>query len=180
LLSGAWWFYYKFGFRPRDPEIRELVRQELEKIKRDRSYRTSTARLNRLAADNMFFYLGRRRSDVLGWISLGNIGLRVSRYLAERFGADRERGIRTCSKEAARLLGLRNLRRLSRGERIAWDRWSPLVLALPGVERWSEKERRALAAVVRAKGGRRESDFVRLFDGHAKLRRAILHLARDE
>lgn len=180
LLSGAWWFYYKFGFRPRDPEIRELVRKELKKIKGDRSYRTSPARLNRLAADNMFFYLGRRRPDVLGWISLGNIGLKVSRYLAERFGADRERGIRTCSREAARLLGLRDPRRLTRGERIAWDRWSPLVLALPGVERWSGAERRALATVVRAKGGQRESEFVRLFDGHAKLRRAILQLAKDE
>ncbi len=179
LLSGAWWFYYKFGFRPRDPVIRELVRQELRKIKKDPSYRTSPARLNRLAADNMFFYVGRRRSDVLGRISLGEIGLKVSRYLAGRFGADRERGIRTCSGEAARLLGLRDLRRLSRGERIAWDRWSPLVLALPGVERWSGAEKRALAAVVRAKGGRRESDYVRLFDRHSKLRRAILRLAGD-
>jgi hypothetical protein len=47
-------------------------------------------------------------------------------------------------------------------------------MALDGVEKWSLAERRALAAVVKAKGGRHESEFVRLFDRHAKLRRAVV------
>jgi hypothetical protein len=33
---------------------------------------------------------------------------------------------------------------------------------------------------VKAKGGRRESDFVRLFDRHRRLRRAVLRLAAAE
>jgi hypothetical protein len=32
---------------------------------------------------------------------------------------------------------------------------------------------------VKAKGGRRESDFVRLFDAHRRLRKAIAVLAQD-
>jgi hypothetical protein len=32
---------------------------------------------------------------------------------------------------------------------------------------------------VKAKGGRRESDFVRLFDAHRKLRKAVAMLAKD-
>ena len=47
-----------------------------------------------------------------------------------------------------------------------------------GVKVAVESARRALARVVRAKGGRRESDFVRLFDRHRPLQRAILKLAR--
>ncbi|HET6342346.1 MAG TPA: hypothetical protein VFG78_09220 [Gemmatimonadota bacterium] len=178
LESGAWWFYYKLGFRPRHPEIRALVREELARIRADRSYRTNRQRLRRLAADNLFYFLGRSRRDVLGRIAMGNVGVRITRYLAERFGSEREQGIRTCSEEAAWLLDVRNLRRLPPDERTAWERWSPLVRILPGVERWSSAERRALVSVVRAKGGRRESDFVRLFDGHVRLRRAILDLAR--
>ncbi len=178
LRSGAWWFYYKLGFRPRNPEIRALVRKELAGIRKDPAHRSSQAVLRRLAADNLFWSLGRSRPDVLGRIAMGNVGARISRYLAERFGGERERGIRTCSEEAARLLGVRNLRRLPHDERTAWERWSPLVRILPGVETWSPTEQRALAAVVRTKGGRRESEFVRLFDGHARLRRAILDLAK--
>jgi hypothetical protein len=53
---------------------------------------------------------------------------------------------------------------------------APLVVGLPGVSSWSRSERRALAGVVRAKGGRRESDFVKRFDAHPRLGRAVLRL----
>jgi hypothetical protein len=76
-------------------------------------------------------------------------------------------------------LRLRSLRGFSRDERLWWRRWSPLVCALPGIERFDARERRALADVIRAKGGRRESDFVGKFDAHPRLRRAIRTLARN-
>jgi hypothetical protein len=179
LKSGAWWFYYKLNFRPEDRTVRRLLRQELGRMKRNRKHRSSIATLQQLTAENMWFYLNDRRDDVLGKLSLGNVGLRISRYLAKRFGADRERGIKTCAREVAELLELSSLKDLSAGERLAWDRWSPLVLILPGVQKWSTEERRELARVVRAKGGRRESDFVRLFDDHKKLRRAVVKLTDE-
>ena len=116
----------------------------------------------------------------MGRIDLGPVSLRLSRYVAERFGADREKAGRECSREAARVLGVRSRRGFSAGERLAWERWSPLILCLPGVERWSRADKRALERVVRAKGGRRESDFVPLFDRHKRLRRAILEVAAEE
>ena len=136
------------------------------------SHRSSIATLEKLSSDYVYFFPGPQRQDVMGRIDLAPVSLRLSRYVAERFGADREKASRESSREAARLLGVPSLRGLSRGERIAWERWSPLVLCLPGVERWSRNERRAMAALIRAKGGRRESDFVPLFDRHDRLRRA--------
>ena len=179
LKSGAWWFYYKLGFRPHDPDVRRVMRAELAKMKRRPGHRSSLATLRELVQSNVFLYLGKRRKDVRGRISLGNIGLKVTAYMAERFGADRDAGVRTCSREAARMLGVRSMSRWSRGERLWWDRWSPLIMTLPGVERWSASNKRALVRVVRAKGGRRESDFVRLFDRHRRLRAAVLRLAEE-
>jgi hypothetical protein len=178
LESGAWWFYYKMGFRPYDPEVRKLLRRELATMKRNPRHRSSIATLEQLASEHVYLFLDSERKDVLGRISLGNIGLAVSRYLARRFGSDRELGLRTCASEAARLLGVRPVSRSTPGERLAWERWSPLVLALPGVRRWTPEQKRALAQVVRAKGGRRESDFVRRFDAHRRLRSAMVELAR--
>jgi len=179
LKSGAWWFYYKLGFRPRDPTILRLVDKEVEKIKAHRGYRTSIAKLNRLSSVDMYLHLNESRDDVLGMFARENVGLRIVRYLAQRFGGEREQGLETCSREAAELLGLRSLNKLSPDEAQAWERWSPLVLLLPGVESWPVSARSALARVVRAKGGRRESDFVRLFDRHSRLRRAVLDLAHS-
>ena len=67
----------------------------------------------------------------------------------------------------------------SAGERLAWNRWSPLVLLLD-VESWKAGERRALVDVIRAKGGRHEWEFVRRFDGHRRLREALRVLALRE
>ncbi len=50
------------------------------------------------------------------------------------------------------------------------------MLLLPGVEAWSPAERAGLVKVVRAKGGRRETEFVRRFDAHRALRRGLLRL----
>jgi hypothetical protein len=175
--SGAYWFYYKLGFRPAAPKALALVQQELERLAARPGERTSPRMLHRLAAEYVFLHAGRARTDVLGRVSIGSIGLRVSRLLAARGGADRERAVRECSREAARLLGVRSFGAWSPGERLAWGRWSPLVLALGDVDRWPAPDRRALIDVVRAKGGRRESDFVRLFDRHRRLRRAVLRLA---
>ncbi len=177
LQSGAWWFYYKLGFRPHDPEVLELADRELRKMKKNPRHRSTIATLEKLSAVEMFLHLGKSREDVLGIVSREEIGFKVCAYLAERFGRDRERGIRTCAREAARLLGVRSRKRFTAGERLTWNRWAPLVMTLPGVERWSEKNRRALARVIRAKGGRRESDFVRLFDRHRPLWQAVLKLA---
>ncbi|MBI1797552.1 MAG: hypothetical protein HYR74_10925, partial [Candidatus Eisenbacteria bacterium] len=105
------------------------------------------------------------------------VGLAVQRMVADRFGSDRERAARVCRAEAATRLGGGPGRGWSGGERLAWERWSPLVIVLPGLERWSAGERRRLIAVIRAKGGPRESEFVRRFDRHARLRAAIRRLA---
>jgi hypothetical protein len=177
LKSGAWWFYRKLGFRPDDPEVRRIAREELRAMKRDPAHRSGLRTLRKLVTADVFYFVKREREDVLGRLPLGEIGLGIARAAARRFGSDREAAVRTASAEAARMLGLGSRGRLTPGERLWWDRWSLLVSALRGVERWSAEEKRALARIVLAKGGRRESEFVRLFDRHRKLRRAILGLS---
>ena len=178
LASGAWWFYQRLGFRPRERGALALMQSELARQRRDPRHRSSRAVLVRLAAHNVYYSLGRARRDVIGEVALGRIGLAASAHLARRFGAERERGARTCAHEAARRFGLRSFAGWSAAERLAWNRWAPLLVQFPRVERWSRAEKRAALAAVRAKGGRRESDFVCLFDGHPKLRAALLALAR--
>jgi hypothetical protein len=177
LASGAWWFYRKLGFRPRDPATLALARKEESRVASHPRRRTPPARLERLASVPVFWGRGRARRDVLGEIGLGTIALHASRHLARGWGADREAGVAAASEEAARLLGVRSFRGFGAGERLAWERWAPLVCVLPGLGRWTLAERRALATAVRAKGGRRESDFVLLTNRHAPLRRALVRLA---
>ncbi|MCC7012129.1 MAG: hypothetical protein IT454_06190 [Planctomycetes bacterium] len=178
LKSGAWWFYQKLGFRSRAPAVLALMERELARLARDPGQRSSLSTLKVLAKENVYWYAGRERDDVIGLFPLDRVGLAITDYLAARFGSDRERGEHVCAAEAATRCGVRDWRRWSADERLWWTRWSPLLLLLPGLERWSADERASLVAVVRAKAGRRESDFVRAIDAHSKLRSALRALVR--
>jgi hypothetical protein len=180
IRSGAWWFYQKLGFRPREAELLRLMRREVKRQKARASHRSSPATLRQLASSGLYLQLGRPRDDVIGILSTGNVGLAVTRYVTRRFGGDRRKAERTCAREAAELLGVRSMADFSPGERLAWARWSPLVVILPGVSRWRREDKRALARIARAKGGPREEDYLVQFDRHQRLRRAILTLARED
>jgi hypothetical protein len=179
IESGAWWFYRKMGFLPKATKALALMRREEARLRRSPKARTAAATLRRLAKHNLFFHLGPAREDVIGFVALPNVGLRVTDAVARRFGADRERAARETLREAQALLSVASLTRFSPGERLAFARWAPLVTILPGLARWGGASRRALVDVIRAKGGVRESEFVRLFDAHGPLRRAILALAEE-
>jgi len=102
------------------------------------------------------------------------------RALAQRNGADRESAERECAAVARQLLGVRQLRSLTKDEQLWLSRWAPIVCLLPGIETWSKKDRSALLDVIRKKASRSESDFVLAFDKHKPLRKAIAALAHDK
>ncbi len=172
IASGAWWFYYKLGFRPLSADARRLMRKELARMRSDPGHRSRAATLRALAESHLVFDFDRARTPCLP--ALSEPGLRIGDALAARAGGERERVLAQCSRETMKLTGVRSLRGFSAGERLAWQRWSPLVVfALPGVSRWSLADRRALARVIRAKGGLDENEFIARFAAHPKLERAL-------
>lgn len=171
IASGAWWFYFKLGFRPLAPEARRIMQEELASMKASPGHRSERATLRRLAASHLFFDLDPVRPA--GLPPVAEVGARVAQDLARRAGADRERALKACSSEAMHRLGLRSLQGFTADERIAWIRWSPLVVTMNGLQRWSAAEKRALVHVIRSKGGRREGEFVALFAAHPKLESAL-------
>ena len=180
IASGAWWFYYKLGFRPKHRAVQRVLARELGRMQRNPGHRSTPATLRALASDNLYFHLNGERNDVIGELPLANVGLAVSDSLAQRYGAARTDAAAELAIEARRALGLRSLAGWSADEREAFNRWAPLVLLVPGIGRWNEDERLGVAQVIRAKGGRRESDFVHRFDAHARLRTALRKLARQQ
>ncbi len=176
--SGAWWFYEKLGFRPLAAKASALYAREGARLAAWPGRRSSPRTVHLLADGYMLWHAGKPRADVLGHVALENVGLRLTADLAARGGGDREGALAAAHAAARDLMGLRSLAGWSADERVALRRWAPLVTLLPGIARWPLADRRALAGVVRAKGGVRESDFVARFDRHARLRRAILSLAR--
>ncbi len=179
LDSGAWWFYQKLGYRPRDAKLLRLMEQELAKMKRRPGHRSTIATLKRLASDNVYLNLDDQRNDVLGLLNLANVGLKITDLLATRFGSDREAGEQTLATEAAQRLAIDDFRDWTPGEKLAWRRWGPLVALLPNLEHWPAADRKALAQLIRAKGGRQELTYLLQFNAIDRLRAAVVELAQE-
>jgi hypothetical protein len=169
IASGAWWFYQKLGFRPDAPAVRARMRRELA---RGPGARSTPATLRLLASAPLFWSAGRARADVLGRFPLARLGEAALGALARHGG---EAG---CARAALARLRLRAIPARGAEERQAFERWAPLLCALPGVERWSASERAALARVACRKGAVDELEYVRALQAQRKLRRALCALAR--
>jgi hypothetical protein len=172
IESGAWWFYYKLGFRPRSTAIGKLVRTELARMRADPRHRSSAHTLARLARDYLYFETDGARAP--HWPRLNALGARVAERLGSRAGADRERAVEEDVRDVMRRLGVAKV--AGAQARRAWEHWAPIVALLPGVARWPRSERRALGRVISAKGGPRDGDYLTRFDAHPRLGPALRRL----
>jgi hypothetical protein len=170
LASGAWWFYYKLGFRPRDAAARRLAGEEVAHLRKRPGYRSSIETLRRLAQRHLFFDAEPAHPSPLP--PLAQVGLRAAAHLASLAGADRERAVALAERAAQTRLGQRSLRGFDADERRAWSQWAPLVALLP-LEHWWPQERAALVEVIGAKGGRSERGYVQRFAAHDRLQREL-------
>jgi hypothetical protein len=122
--------------------------------------------------ENLAFHLEEPRDAIVGVFPYGNLGHQVTRFLAEDGG-------RTLVDRAAERLGARGLTRWSPSERRAFADWAPVVLLLPGLGRWGRRSKERLTALIRAKGGPHEAEYVRLSNAHAPFRRALVRLCES-
>jgi hypothetical protein len=179
IQSGAFWFYHKLGFRPTDPDIFTLSEKEHSSIKADPGYRSSPKTLEMLAKSDMVLRLEPGGGETPQDLQQGNIGLLVTHDLAWRSGGDRAAAVRAATQQVARSLGIPGWRRWPGPEQTAMERLSPILALIPDLARWSPAEKRALVRVIKAKGARRESGYIRLSREHAGLARTLHDLANS-
>lgn len=169
IESGAWWFYYRLGFRPRAAGARRLVARELRRIAADRRYRSAPRTLRALARWHLFFAADPARRPRLPQTGLW---LRQAARSMRRFrSADPEQRAAAAIAAALQRLGSpRGASRLSPAQRRTLEHWAPLVLGIADLARWSAAERRALWRLILAKAACSERDYQRRLLRHQRLR----------
>lgn len=93
IASGAFWFYYRFGFRPLDKQLRAIALKEEKKIKERKGYRTSEKVLVQLTGSNIGLAFGRKIHA-----GVQDIAIRVTKMIGQRYGGDRIRAEQICRR----------------------------------------------------------------------------------
>ena len=178
LKSGAFWFYYRLGYRPVDADVRKFARNEYAKLGKKPGYRTPVKVLRKLATCDMHLNLpGARQADFFdeGWIEISS--LLATRQLAATGHRSRRRAQDGLAHQLAADLAIDSMAGWTQEERRWFVRLAPLVSALnPGA--WSARDRKKLVDLIRAKGSIHERDFVERFGRHERLFNAMKKACR--
>ena len=162
LKSGAYWFYYRLGFRSVSPTIRKLAITEHKKMRRAGSYRCSIDTLRRLASCDMHLTLpAARATDFFDEEGFETASMLATRELGAAGGGTRAEAESYIVKRVSKALGIRNLKAWSRSEQNAFRQLAP-ILAATDLSSWPAGEKEATRKLLRAKGGPLETRYARL------------------
>ncbi len=179
LKSGAFWFYYRLGYRPVDPGVRKVAKQEFRRITLRKAYRSPVATLKQLATCDMHFVLPAARQSQLfseSWID--QCGLLATSALAAARQPSRKKALDSVVTKVMLTLGVRTMEKWAAQQRAAFIRLCPLIAALD-LASWPTKDRRSLIRLMRAKGGRLEIDYARQLKNHSRFFEQLKSRCRD-
>ncbi len=90
ISSGAFWFYYRFGFRPVDKKLRTVAEQEFQRMRDNPGYRSSERTLRKFTASNMIRMKARTTITRVSDVSSRVVKMLRSRYRFDVANAEKE------------------------------------------------------------------------------------------
>jgi hypothetical protein len=174
LLSGAFWFYYRLGFRPAETPQALLARSEFERIERGTKYRSPLPVMRRFTRCNLELQLS--QDAARPWPDPAQLGLAATEWIGRVFAGNRTSAEAAALERARTVLGVDDDAAWPADERHAFRALSTLIAMIPELERWTERERRGCVALMRAKGAKDETLYFKLIRRHRRFRAALIRL----
>jgi hypothetical protein len=166
MRSGAYWFYWRLGFRPAAARLARVAAREAARLARDPAYRTPSPLLRDLVAAGLELRLAPVVAPILDTAALT---VAVQRHVAARYDGDRTRALEGSLARLARVLPADARRGWSATERQSLALWAVPLDLVDDLEAWPMADRRRLALLVRAKGAPTETQHQRLLARHGRL-----------
>lgn len=91
IESGAFWFYYKYGFRPLDAKLEKLAANEQKKIKTVKEYKTNKDTLEHFTESNIALQLGHSIP-----IAMWQIRMQITEMIHKKFKDNRAEAEKQC------------------------------------------------------------------------------------
>ncbi len=171
LKSGAFWFYYRLGYRPADVEINAAANEEWEKIQSDRTYRTPLTRLR--------YFTG----SVLEWKTIKNsypafdagvVSKKITDMINTRFRGNRQEAITYCSSALKKNIpGKMKDKPIGRKGNAVWENWCLLAGIMDVLNGWTSTEKKEFLRLIQLKQSGKEIEYIMALQGMRKLWREM-------
>ncbi len=162
IVSGAFWFYYKLGFRPHQEDLLELALEEFDKITTDQNHRTTAITLKRLACSFMFLDTDKPGKSIQTYIPDSiKVSKAISNTIAKSFSGDRFTAMEFFRKEVRKKTGIHAGIMKSRAEKQALESLLPLLYILIDKIKPDKKEKRILLSLIVSKAESTELNYIK-------------------
>lgn len=158
--SGAYWFYYRLGFRPEDAAQRKLAAKEAARLAKPGAAPSGKATLRALAKGDLILeapdFDSRDALDETLLVKASEAAMKVFSSAPAHARGEAEDLI---AEKTAKALGVSSMSDWPREEQRSFARLAPIVSAVEGAENWPPAEKRAVVEMLRCKGRPQERDF---------------------
>jgi hypothetical protein len=147
IKSGAFWFYYRFGFRPIDPELEKLASEEHERIKTNKSYRSPFSVLKAFTHSNLVLNL----DPAFKTLDPSVISNFITQQINSNFTGNRTHFKKWSLNKIQKDLGI-EIKKLNREEKIGLEKLYAFVSVCLDTEKMNSKEKQKLKQLILEKG----------------------------
>lgn len=172
LKSGAFWFYYKLGFRPVEEAV-AIIAAEAAAHK----HHTPVSTLKLFTTCNMEWSLtpqSEKDSDIAAAASRA-----ITRLVTDRYQGNRQRALTDALARARKWLPIPAHKKLNDIELHHLQQFGLVLQLIPHFPVWTAKEKKQTLQLVLAKAQREEGQYIRLLQQHHRFRSALAELVHD-
>ena len=177
IETGAFWFYYRLGYRPIKPILKKLAATEFEKLKSGKVKKSSAVVLRKLVADELVWVEREKEKLLKEKFDTAMLSAKLFTVIQKRYKGD----LIAFRKDALRSM---QPRVFSIDEQLLLAEIMPTlcdyVYASGGLNGWSDKECDDLHQIMLEKTRGVDSEYARLFAMHQRLNRQLSLFARSK
>ncbi len=147
IKSGAFWFYYRFGFRPIDTKLAQLAEQEASKIAAAKGYRSAYDTLKQFTKSNLLVNFKPTQVSIKPL----QISYFITSVIASQFKGSRVEAEKYCKGLLQKELTI-NYQRLNAEEKIGFDKLSHFCVFCLNLNKLKANHRVQLKTLILQKG----------------------------
>ena len=175
IETGAFWFYYRLGFRPVQKKIQQLATIEFEKLKSGKIKKTPHKILETLVEDELVFVPGEQHDAIKFKYDTHQLSRGIMKYIASRYGGHSHTASKKATEEICKSL------HIAEEEFPKYDaglsKLSLYLAAGGGVDGFDKNEKAALKDIILEKSQGTDSAFAKKAAAHIALQKLLLKLA---
>ncbi|MES2514236.1 MAG: hypothetical protein V4580_08820 [Bacteroidota bacterium] len=157
IKTGAFWFYYKLGFRPEDEQLRALALEEEKQKLIDPTYKSTISTLMKYTKSNLALTLSETSypnydSEILSQ--------KITNYINHQFEGDRQKALNACFKQLKENTGINAAG--WKPEDVVYARQTAILFSIqPNSKAWQQKHAKNIKLFIQTKSAKTELPWIR-------------------